>query len=105
MKKLLLALFACLALSFNALAAVNLNTASQAELESVNGIGPSKAKAIIDYRSKSGPFKSVEDLDKVKGFGKKTVDKLRNELSVNGSAGATPAKPAAKPAKMDDKKK
>jgi len=50
-------------------AAVNINTATQSELEGVKGLGPSKAKAIIEYREKNGPFKSVDDLDKVKGFG------------------------------------
>ena len=103
MKKLLIVLMACFALSFNAFAVVNLNTATQAELESVKGIGPSKAKAIIDYRSKSGPLKSVEDLDNVKGFGKKTVDKLRSDITVNGAA--APAKTVAKPVKLDEKKK
>ncbi|KAF0148448.1 MAG: competence protein ComEA [bacterium] len=49
------------------------------------------AKAIVEHRQKSGPFKSVDDLDKVKGFGKASVDKLRSELTVGESA-----KPAAK---------
>jgi competence protein ComEA len=64
-------------------AAVNINTATQSELESVKGLGPSKAKAIIEYRDKNGPFKSIEDLEKVKGFGKPSVDKLKGELSVD----------------------
>ncbi|OIQ78787.1 ComE operon protein 1 [mine drainage metagenome] len=101
MKKLILVLIACLALAVNAFAAVNINTATQSELEAVSGIGPSKAKAIIDYRTKSGPFKSVDDLDKVKGFGKKSVDKLRNDISVNGTG---PTKAVGKPAKTDEKK-
>ena len=70
MKKLLLVLVACFALAINAFAAVNINTASQAELESIKGIGPAKSKAIIDYRTKNGAFKTVDDLDNVKGFGK-----------------------------------
>ena len=78
-----------------ALAAVNLNTATVDELDAVRGSGPSKAKAIVDYRSKNGPFKSVDDLKGVKGFGDKSVDKIRGELTV-GDAAATPAKPAAK---------
>ena len=61
--------FACGA----AFAAVDLNTASQQELESVKGIGPAKAKAILDYRTKNGPFKAVDDLAKVPGFGAKSV--------------------------------
>ena len=66
-------------------AAVNVNTATQSELEGVKGLGPSKAKAIIEYREKNGPFKSINDLDKVKGFGKSTVEKLKGELSVDAS--------------------
>jgi len=65
-----------------AMAAVNLNTASVDELNAVKGIGPSKAKAIVEHREKNGPFKSVDDLKAVKGFGDKSVDKLRGELSV-----------------------
>ena len=63
-------------------AAVNINTATQSELEAVKGLGPSKAKAIISYRESNGKFKSLDELDKVKGFGKSSVDKLKNELSV-----------------------
>lgn len=67
-----------------ALAAVNINTATQGELDGVKGIGPSKAQAIIDYRTKNGPFKSLEDLKNVKGFGDKSIAKLKGELSVAG---------------------
>lgn len=112
MKKLLLILLACFAFSTAAFAGqVNLNSATTVELEALKGVGPVKAKAIMDYRAKNGPFKSVDDLEKVPGFGKKTVDKLRADLTVNG--GAAPAKvegkakPEAKkdaaPAKADDK--
>jgi competence protein ComEA len=91
MKKLLLVILSVLAFSLSAFAAVDLNTASQAELEGVKGIGPKKAMAIIEYR-KHTPFKTVEDLDNVKGFGKKSVDKIRADISVNGSKAAAPAK-------------
>ena len=67
-----------------AFAAVNLNTATASDLDGINGIGPSKAKAIIDYRSKNGSFKSVEDLKNVKGFGEKSIAKLKGELTVSG---------------------
>ncbi|MBS1159473.1 MAG: Competence protein ComEA helix-hairpin-helix region [Proteobacteria bacterium] len=82
---LLLALLACINL---ALAAVNINTATQDELVTVKGIGPSKAKAIIDYRTKNGPFKSVDDLKEVKGFGEKTLAKLKADLTVAGGSEA-----------------
>ena len=87
MKRFLIVLFACLAFMAPAWAGalVDLNKASQAQLESVKGIGPAKARAIIEYRSKMGPFKSVEDLKKVTGFGEKTVAKMRSELTVSAS--------------------
>lgn len=90
MKKILIVLFACLAFMAPAWAGalVDLNKASQAQLESVKGIGPAKARAIIEYRSKMGPFKSVDDLKKVTGFGEKTVSKMRAELTVSGSSPA-----------------
>ena len=96
--KSILTLFLALLASINlAFAAVNLNTATASELEGVKGLGPAKAKAIIDYRSANGPFKSVDDLKGVKGFGEKSIAKLRGELTVDGASAAKPA--AAKPAK------
>jgi len=64
-------------------AAVNINTATQSELEAVKGVGPAKAKAIIQHREANGNFKNVDDLDNVKGFGKASVDKLKEALSVS----------------------
>ena len=90
--RLLMSLLSLFAAASMAVAAVNLNTATVAELDAVNGIGPSKASAIVEYRNKNGPFKSVDDLQSVKGFGKKSIDKLRPELTV----GPAPAKTAAK---------
>ena len=66
-------------------AAVDLNSATAADLQDVTGIGPKKAEAIVEYRKKNGQFKSVDDLDKVPGFGKSTVDKVRNDLTVGVS--------------------
>ena len=71
-----------------AYAAVNINTATPGELDGVKGIGPSKAQAIVDYRSKNGPFKSLDDLKNVKGFGEKSIAKLKGELSVSGGTEA-----------------
>ena len=67
-----------------AFAAVNLNTATASDLDGIKGVGPTKAKAIIDYRSKNGSFKSGEDLKNVKGFGEKSIAKLKGELTVSG---------------------
>ncbi len=63
-------------------ALVNINTASEAELVSLHGIGSSKAQAIILYREMFGNFNSIDDLAKVKGIGAKTIDKNRSRLRV-----------------------
>ncbi len=89
MKKLLLTFIAFFVFSGMALAAVNLNMATKEDLEGVNGIGPVKAQAIIDYRKKNGPFKNVDELGNVRGFGDKSVGKIRSELTVGA---ASPAK-------------
>jgi competence protein ComEA len=103
MKKLFLILVACFAFASAAFAGqVNLNSASESELDTLKGVGPVKAKAIVDYRAKNGPFKSVDDLEKVPGFGKKTVDKLRADLTVNGGAAPTKAEGKAKPEAKKD---
>ena len=83
MNKLYKSLVALLGLMvFPAFAAVNINTATQSELEVVKGLRPAKAKAIIMYREANGSFKHLDELDHVKGFGKASIDKLEEELSV-----------------------
>lgn len=98
MKKMLFVLIALLTLSASVFAEVNINTASQAELESLNGLGPVKAKAIIDYRKKNGNFKSVADLDAVDGIGEKTVKALGKEVTVSGKTLTKAATTATKAA-------
>ncbi|WLW66486.1 MULTISPECIES: ComEA family DNA-binding protein [Psychrobacter] len=61
---------------------ININRATEAELVALNGIGSSKAQAIILYREMFGGFKTVEELTKVKGIGAKTVERNRQRLSV-----------------------
>lgn len=61
---------------------VNINTAGIAELQSVTGIGPATAKAIVEHRAKFGPFKSIEGLVDVSGIGAKTLEKLRPSLTI-----------------------
>jgi competence protein ComEA len=82
MKKVLLTMILLFVLTSAAFAAVNINTASQAELESLQGIGPAKAKAIIEYRETVGSFLSVEDLGKVNGIGSATIEQLRDVITV-----------------------
>ena len=66
---------------------VDINTADANMLAtSITGIGPSKAQAIVAYRSKNGPFQSIADLAKVKGIGSKTVIKNQKNLKI-GSTG------------------
>ncbi|HNW84816.1 MAG: helix-hairpin-helix domain-containing protein [Candidatus Cryosericum sp.] len=56
---------------------VSINRGTLAELDTLPGIGPSKAQAIIDYRALHGPFKRLEDLQNVKGIGSKTFEQLK----------------------------
>ena len=61
---------------------VNLNTATEQQLEALPGIGPSLARRIIAYREQNGPFRRVEDLERVKGIGPSTLVRLRPEVAL-----------------------
>ncbi|SAL54421.1 DNA-binding protein [Caballeronia peredens] len=86
---------AALALIFSigsAFAAVDVNTANSDALRGVKGIGPAKAKAILDERQAHGPFKDASDLStRVKGLGGKTVQRLEAEGLTIGTASKTAA--------------
>ncbi len=61
---------------------VNINTASAAELEALPRIGPVMAQRIIDYRSQEGPFKTIDDIQNVKGIGEATFNALKDLIIV-----------------------
>ncbi len=62
---------------------VNINSASAEEIaHALNGIGQSKAQAIVDHRKANGPFKSADDLATVKGIGPKTVEKNKDDIQL-----------------------
>jgi competence protein ComEA len=61
---------------------ININTATAAELEKLPGIGPSRAQAIVRDREQNGPFRRIEDLDRVSGIGPKTLATLREHVTV-----------------------
>jgi len=72
---------------------VNLNTASSVELQQVPGIGPSTADKILQARKSYGKFKSVNDLEAIRGIGPKKLDKMKKYLTV-GTPTLAPKKPA-----------
>ena len=81
---------------------VNVNTADAVALaKALNGIGPAKAKAIVAYRDKNGPFKSVDQLAMVEGITQRLIERNRADIKLGGDkpGAAAPAAPAAKPAK------
>ena len=61
---------------------ININEADATALASLNGVGQARAQAIIEYRKANGPFRSVDDLSKVKGIGPAVVDRNREQLTV-----------------------
>lgn len=67
---------------------VNLNTATLAELDSLPGIGQVTARAILDYRARHGAFRVLSDLDKIKGIGPATIERLRPLVTVDNPPAA-----------------
>lgn len=102
----LTALALCLAVALPALAAtpVNVNKAdAQTISTSLDGIGMSKAQAIVAYRDAHGPFKQVGDLRNVKGIGEKTLARNHDAIKLDGATPAAAPKAAAKPARRERK--
>lgn len=97
MKKVALLFAALLAYTGLAFAVVNINSATQEQLATLEGIGPVKAQAIIDYRKKNGPFKKVDDIKKVDGIGDATFNAIKKDLVLSGTTTGA-GKPAEKKA-------
>lgn len=91
MKRLFLVFMVFFCFSSPVFAAVDINTATQSELEILKGIGPAKAKAIVEYRSQIGQFKSVNELTQVKGIGTNTIQKLGDQIVVSDTTGQVDA--------------
>jgi competence protein ComEA len=66
---------------------LNLNTATEAQLEALPGVGPAMATRIVEYRKKNGAFKKAEDLMNVKGIGEKSFLKLKALITVGPARG------------------
>jgi len=83
-KKVLLAFVMVIsAFSLQASEVLNINSADAATIEQkLKGVGATKAQAIVKYRQKNGPFKSVDELVNVSGIGEKTLEKLRTYITV-----------------------
>ena len=62
---------------------VNINTATQTQLETLSGIGPSTALKIIKYREENGKFKTIEDIKNVPGIGDSKFDTIKNEMGIS----------------------
>jgi comEA protein len=91
---ILLILFATLAVRTDAkhppAHPVDLNVATAEQLQQVPGIGPSTAKAIVNFRQKSGPFQRIEDLLAIKGISKARLEKMRPYLTISPAAQKAP---------------
>jgi competence protein ComEA len=70
---------------------VNLNTASAEQLATLPGVGPSLASRIVEYRQKSGSFKSVQELMNVKGVGEKNLARIQGYLTLGDASSKAPA--------------
>lgn len=93
MKKLLTTLFAIICTANVIAAPVNINTADAITIsESLSGIGPKKAEAIVKYREEKGNFKTAEELANVSGIGEKTVQKNIKDILISDAAAPEAAK-------------
>lgn len=75
-----------------AFATVNVNTAQQSELQATHGLDKAQAKSIIEYRNGHGPYRSLEDLQKV--LGEPATEKIASQVAFDGPPYIGPPKPA-----------
>lgn len=71
-------------------AGFDINRATAAEWDELPGIGPAKAQAIVDDRERNGPFRSIDDLARVKGIGPKLLERLREAIEARNAPGGSP---------------
>ena len=76
---------------------ININTADSASLQTLNGIGPSKAQAIIDYRVQYGPFAKIEDIMNVSGIGTATYNNIKDFITVGAAPVPAPQATSSEP--------
>ena len=81
-----LALASAYAQSAGTKAKVNINTAPASELETLPRIGPKVAQRIVDFRTKNGNFKKVEEIMKVQGIGEKVYENIKGLITVGGES-------------------
>ena len=79
----------------SAFALVNVNTAQQSELQGTKGLDRYKAKSIIEYRATNGPILSLEELERVPGMSKDTVEKIASQVKFDGPPYVAPQKVVA----------
>jgi competence protein ComEA len=92
MKKLIAILFAWCLTTLAFAAPIDINTADAKTIaDSLPGIGLKKAEGVVKYRTEKGPFKSVDDLENVSGIGKKTVERIKQDILIGDAA--APAAP------------
>jgi competence protein ComEA len=94
--------FVGIAAAFPALATVNVNTAQQSELQATRGLDKVKAKSIIEYRNGHGPYRSLDDLEKV--LGEPATEKIASQVAFDGPPYIGPPQPAKDKKKKGTKK-
>jgi len=91
-------------LSTTLFAKVNINSATKEQLESLMGVGPVRAQAIVDYRTHNGPFQSLDQLKNVDGVGTGVYELIKSDISLSGATTTDNKSAAQKEGEKADKK-